>query len=131
MTSKVAEAHWFFIEPVPASRPRVPRFGKPFYTGRYAEYRELMAAYMASHELPEPRSCSLSVEVTFICTRPKKPANDYPKGDIDNYVKAILDSINGKAFMTDDRVITHLCATKRYAIPGELAHTYITFTEGS
>lgn len=36
------------------------------------------------------------------------------KGDVDNYIKAVLDGLNGKAFK-DDRYITGILAEKEYA----------------
>ena len=59
------------------------------------------------------------VDVEFVCSKPKNPANPYPKGDIDNYIKAIWDGLNGKWGFGDDRQIVSVTALKRYQNPAE------------
>lgn len=113
-----------YIEPVPASRPRVPRFGRPFYVGRYKEFRQELELAVADVPpwLPDG---PVHVQVMFICKKPKKPTNPYPKGDIDNYIKAIWDGLNGKWGFKDDRQIVSVEAEKRYAKIEEEPHILI------
>jgi Holliday junction resolvase RusA-like endonuclease len=56
----------------------------------------------------------VQVNVVFVCARPKNPAQSYPKGDIDNYIKGIWDSLNGHFGFQDDKQIVRVTATKRY-----------------
>lgn len=66
--------------------------------------------------------------VEFICARPAKPANTYPVGDIDNYLKAIWDSLQGRLFFKDDKQIERVTATKRYSLSGD-PRILLTFEE--
>jgi len=110
------------INPVPASRPRVTRWGS-YYTKTYAAWRK------ATYPLIPVNKCpllphNLAVRVECIVLRPKTTKRDCPRGDVDNYAKAILDAITGhkdqpKNYWRDDDQITDLAMTKRFAAPGE------------
>jgi len=102
------------IDPVPASRPRIPRFGSPYYEGRYKTFRDEFAAIVAESELPPPLAGMVAVEITVLCKRPKNPANPYPIGDVDNYAKAVLDSLQGNGFILDDKQVVRLTVMKGY-----------------
>ena len=84
----------FPIEPVPASRPRVSKWGT-YYGKRYSEFRKVAAQVVPEIYSGLPLNGTLEVTVTFYCKRPKTTKRDEPRGDVDNYVKAILDSLNG------------------------------------
>ena len=120
------------IAPVPASRPRVPRFGKPYYVGKYKVFRTEFGPIIdqvcedISHEVYDH---PLQVSLGFVCYKPAKPANSFPNGDIDNYVKAALDQMNGKLFV-DDKLVTTLVAWKRYTQEGESPHIKLEILDG-
>lgn len=67
----------------------------------------------------------LTVRVTVICTRAKTSKLTTPKGDVDNYAKAVLDAITHAGIWTDDKWIVDLSVTKRFAIPGQAARTLV------
>ena len=73
-------------------------------------------------DLPAPCILPCRVFLEFVRKSPKKPANDFPMGDVDNYAKAVLDSIQGLAFFEDDKQVTDLRVMKRYAAKGEAPH---------
>lgn len=128
------------LAPMPAPRPRIrvlnlkngKRMGVAYYAGKYKDF--LAEAPKAIPESPKKfaKGIPLQVDIHFACTRPQKPANPYPVGDIDNYCKGILDAItkNG-TYWSDDAQVIHLAATKRYVGPDEaVGHSvYITPTE--
>ena len=92
------------VKPVPASRPRVSKWGT-YYGKTYKAFRKAMHEALSGFE-DDPMTGSLHVEVTFFCLEPKKPTKLWPRGDIDNYVKALFDSFNGKVWGDDDQVVT-------------------------
>lgn len=55
----------------------------------------------------------MEVHAIFYCKRPKTTKRRDPRGDVDNYVKAILDSCNGIVWDDDDQIL-RLTASKRW-----------------
>lgn len=102
--------------PVPASRPRVTRWGT-YYGKTYKAWREL-----ADRELPAAPRCAsghLHVELEFAVRRPKTTKRTNPRGDVDNYAKAMLDAMTKKNYWGDDDQIVSLLCTKRFTSEGE------------
>lgn len=100
------------VEPVPASRPRVSKWGT-YYGKRYSQFRKDAESSLDSMDLGTPIAGEISVHLEFFCKRPKTTKRDTPRGDIDNYCKAILDACNGRVFWDDDQ-ITKLTAKKQW-----------------
>ncbi len=100
------------VAPVPASRPRVTRWGT-YYGKNYTQFRKEAEEVMDDLAPGEPLDGSLEVVVRFFCRKPKTTRRAEPGGDVDNYVKAILDSCNGKIWKDDDQIL-RLTATKRW-----------------
>ena len=106
---------WSFpISPVAASRPRVSKHGA-YFAGPYKNFRR-EAAEIVDDILGEwkPLSGPLTVDLELFIGRPKTTKLDVPKADIDNFVKAIFDVMNGKLWDDDSQVIK-LYATKQWA----------------
>ncbi|MAD98990.1 MAG: hypothetical protein Unbinned200contig1002_44 [Prokaryotic dsDNA virus sp.] len=109
------------VRPVPASRPRVSRYGT-YYGKNYTEFRKSLYAVLKKikDKFPPSATGEFLVELEFICKKPKKPSNPYPRGDIDNYVKGVLDGFTyAGMFWEDDIQVVELCASKRYQEEGE------------
>ncbi len=111
------------VAPVPASRPRVTRWGT-YYGKRYTQFRKDAADAFDQMDLWEPILGEIAVHIEFFVKRPKTTKRTSPRGDIDNYTKAILDSANGRVFNDDDQ-ITKLTA-KKYWDDGEGPRISIT-----
>lgn len=123
------------IEPVPASRPRVSKFGT-YYVGRYKTFRAELQKILSGLDLPPPVPDPMAVWVDFVCKRPKKPTNPYPIGDIDNYDKAaldgmktvkgyehaLMDGLKSFGFWEDDKQIVELHSFKRFTLGSETPH---------
>ena len=92
------------MEPVPASRPRVSKRGT-YYGKRYTKFRRAAKHALAQLDLDEPLQTAISVHLAFYCKKPKTTKRDTPVGDIDNYMKAILDSCNGLLWGDDDQIV--------------------------
>tara|TARA_R100001244_G_scaffold91887_1_gene69470 strand:+ start:5 stop:388 length:384 start_codon:yes stop_codon:yes gene_type:complete len=108
------------LNPVPASRPRVSKWGT-YYAKTYANFKK-QAAHVVPVAISEqglegcPLTGPLSIDIKFFARRPKKTALQYPKWDTDNGAKAVLDSLNTHLFSDDNQVI-QLTATKAWAEP--------------
>lgn len=123
------------IKPVPASRPRVTRWGT-YYLKTYKTYKdEAHAAIPVCTE--DTLTCELGATIEFICYRPKTTKMVSPRGDIDNHMKAIFDACVGtaktknvpcklKGYIVDDELISHVTASMRYATKDEEPQTIIT-----
>ena len=112
----------FDINPVAASRPRVTRAGHSYYGGPYKQFRKDMEVQieerLGDFDLLD---APLSVELGCPITKPKTTKLWTPRADVDNYAKAVLDSLNGVVW-DDDKQITELSITKGWTesheIPG-------------
>ena len=98
-------ALWLAVEPVPASRPRVTRWGV-YYGKRYTAFRKEVSEILGRTDLPKglPLAGPLKVYATFIIPKPKATKRLWPNGDLDNYLKT-LDSFNGVLWKDDDQII--------------------------
>lgn len=114
------------VDPVPASRPKVSKFGT-YYSKTYTAWRKAAATFVKSAlENHEPETETLIVTVDVIRKKPRTSKRDYPIGDVDNYVKAVLDVLNEAAWVDDDQIL-HITATKRFAEPGEQEGTLVSW----
>lgn len=113
------------VEPVPASRPRVTRWGT-YHAKPYKHWLEQAALHLPGLEdLIEPES-NLLVIVESICTRAKTSKLVRPKGDTDNYAKGPLDAVtHSGGYWKDDVQVIDLVSRKRFAAKGEQARTII------
>ncbi len=106
------------LPPVPASRPRVGRWGV-YYGKSYAQWK-LEADKLLKDIDMELVEGPLQVEVEQVCKRPKTTKRTYPTGDVDNHAKGPLDAITrAPSGWNDDDQIVELKVTKRYAKENE------------
>lgn len=106
----------FPLRPVPASRPRVGRWGT-YYLKTYNTWRREAQAFLRDAKSP-PNALSgpLAIITEVIYPRPQRITRWWPRGDTDNYEKATWDSItSAKKFWADDDQIVLNLTTKRYA----------------
>lgn len=115
------------LPPVPASRPKVPRRGKPFYLPTYSAWRDGAGAFLRA--TGEPIRWPVVVFIEVVCKRPKKPSRPMPRGDADNYAKAALDAITSAGIWVDDVLVVEMTVRKRYTEGHEQPHTFITIQD--
>jgi len=125
-------------EPVPNARARKGRGGH-FYTPAATQaFRErVQAAWMVEGRV-KLADRPLLASVEFI--HGHSPSNlkkngaarsgapEWPRADIDNLVKGVLDALNGLAYKDDSQVVG-LVAFQRFAAQGEEPHTVLSLSE--
>ena len=121
----------FNINPVPASRPRVSRWST-YYPKKYTKFKKDMEALTSEMETT-PSEKLVSVELEFGIMIPKSWSKKKRKelnntycsnnSDIDNYIKAILDSLNGIVYV-DDKQVVELFAKKIYSEEGYILYKH-------
>tara|TARA_R100000458_G_C8022306_1_gene81495 strand:- start:39 stop:428 length:390 start_codon:yes stop_codon:yes gene_type:complete len=105
------------ITAVPASRPRVTRWGVYFgknYTRFKKEAKEIIPKILKESGVTKPLTQPLEIKFVFELKKPRTSKLDFPRGDVDNYVKAIQDSLNGFLY-EDDKQIIKLTAEKTWS----------------
>lgn len=115
-------------KPVPASRPRVSKWGT-YYGKNYETFRkeaERLLAGVRAAGLTGP----LAVLMEVVIAPPSSTKRSYPRGDNDNYEKAVWDSItkSGRVWGDDDQIVLNV-THKRFAKRGEKAGIYLTIIE--
>lgn len=133
------------IEPKPQSRPKFKRMGKNVMTYELKDMTDYKnsVANTCKKQFNGETLCDakLNVSMTFYITPPKyvskvkknatRIENEVirvnKKPDLDNYVKAILDALNGVVYK-DDGMVTELHAKKFYS---DKARVEITIVEES
>ncbi|MDO4708274.1 MAG: RusA family crossover junction endodeoxyribonuclease [Pseudomonadota bacterium] len=114
------------LEPVPASRPRVTRWGVS-YSKAYQAWKDAAVASLKDKRCPIDKDVPLTVIVESVSTKPRTGKLQAPRYDVDNAAKGPMDAITASGnFWADDSQVVVLISAKRYAEPGEEAHTRVT-----
>lgn len=114
------------LTPVPASRPRVTRWGV-YYGKRYTQWRKDADALLAQLEEPLVVS-SCRAQCLFAIPRSLNSKLLTPVGDGDNFEKAIYDLLQRRNWLADDRLIISGCWDKRFLPAGSEGYTKVTIT---
>lgn len=111
-----------FLQPVPASRPRVTRWGV-YYGKTYKTW--MKAAEEAIPAAESPMDGPLEVWVRFVISKPKTSKREWPRGDVDNYEKSIYDALTKAGYWHDDDQIVTAHIIKEFARDGEEPATHV------
>lgn len=110
---------------MPASRPRVPRYGKAYYPKTYKSWMT-----EAEKDVPKYKKAPLEepliVEATYAIPRAKTSKLIVPTGDVDNYDKATFDLLQKMGYLLDDKWITTSVSRKRFLPYGQEGYTLVT-----
>ena len=108
--------HILPLEPMPCPRPRIAlrgRFPTAYYPKKYQEWKdEAVKLLKIIRGNAQPYTLPLTVDVVFFCNRPRTTKRLTPKGDIDNYVKSLLDALTQAGWWVDDSLVYHIDAEK-------------------
>ena len=99
--------------PIAASRPRVPRYGKPYFAKTYKRWRD-DAEILVPEYAGKPIDYPVTVEVMFAIPRARTSQLVVPMGDGDNYEKALYDMLQRLKYLLDDKWITTGVWRKRF-----------------
>lgn len=113
-------------EPVAKGRPKLSRYGT--YTPKKTkEYEEHIKQEWRKNGYKEPLTGAVMVDIVFHRSIQKSGSKAVKtakltgkvkptiKPDLDNYIKAVLDGLNGLAWV-DDSQIVNISATKEYSL---------------
>lgn len=112
--------------PVPAARPKVGRWGT-YYPKTYKAFMLEAAALLEPLGLgvtPSPEDFHVAVH----CVRemPRSTKLDWPKPDVDNFAKAVLDAVTkAQIIWCDDCQVVTLQTTKRWTLGAEEPHVFV------
>lgn len=117
-------------DPVPQPRPRVSTvggFGRAYVPKAHAVHPYRQAVALAAKAAGcEPHAEPVNVVIDLVFARPKshllkngvrKGAPAMPRCDLDNCAKAVLDALNGIAWV-DDSQVSRLVVEKSYGMEG-------------
>jgi len=120
----------FYVAPVPASRPRVTRWST-FFPKKYTQFKEDMVMALGNTTFI-PSTKLIYAQLDFYVQIPKswsKKKKTLKNGrycdnnaDIDNYCKAILDSLEG-TYYENDKQIVMIRARKFYSETPRIEYT--------
>ena len=112
----------FDIDPCPASRPRVSRWST-YYPKKYTQFKKDMLALTSELDVT-PTENLVAMGMVFNIKMPTawaKKKKQEQNGqycdnnvDLDNYQKAVLDSLNGVLYL-DDRQVVKIMTVKRWS----------------
>lgn len=115
---------YILIDPKPKGRPRFARKGRfvTTYTPKETkDYEDILRRSLSEKwgQAPLPKEIPIGIDVVFNLQKPKSSKNHYPtvKPDIDNFLKSILDALNGSV-LHDDCSVVRLTAEKKYSTEG-------------
>ena len=115
----------FPFDPVPASRPRVSRWGV-YYAKTYKTWKQLAEDHLPAGELALDPAAKVLVVINAVCKRAKTSKAVLPKGDVDNYAKGPMDVVTkATGYWHDDKQVVWLLSGKRFAEPGEEPRTEV------
>ena len=105
------------IEPRPASRPQVSRYGVR-YSKHHMEYQHLFKEWLKTTETPwvdiDKQLCM--VILSFVSTKARTSKLVTPGYDVDNACKLIMDCItSSKLVWHDDKTVVGVSAFKRFS----------------
>jgi Holliday junction resolvase RusA-like endonuclease len=116
------------VKPIAASRPRIPRYGKPYFLKTYKKWRD-DADKAVKEWTKEPLDTAVRLTTLFAIPRARTSKLIVPAGDGDNFEKALFDMLVRKKYLLDDKWITSCTWLKRFLPYGEEGYGLVLIEE--
>lgn len=105
------------IKPIPKGRPRMTRRGRVFTPATTLAAEAIIKAAWTGpcYDGLVSLTCEFSPEGTTLTVKPLSTKTHKPsklRGDLDNYIKLLMDGLNGTAWV-DDKQVTVIIAVKK------------------
>lgn len=100
-------------KPIAASRPRIPRYGKPYFLKTYKKWRDDAHRLVEEYQ-GKPMDFPVKATVLFAIPRARTSTLIVPQGDGDNFEKALYDMLQRKKYLLDDKWLTTATWRKRF-----------------
>ena len=92
------------IKPVPFKRV-IPRYGRPKNPAKYTEFKDELGYFaLLAMGGREPLTGAIKITADFFKPAPKK-ITSRRWGDVDNFLKAVMDALNGICYVDDSQVV--------------------------
>jgi len=114
---------------MPAPRPKFTRDGYAYSDKRYVTWRGQVAKHIPKLE-PIISGLPCAVALDLVLPPYKTVKTPWPKGDVDNFAKAVFDIITKKEHIwKDDMQINLTIVQKRFAVGNEVSHAAVYIRE--
>ena len=115
------------IVPVPNQTPRPTKTGRVYTPRQTADYERSIARLVGHYPA---QLGALALEVLFVLKRPVRTPKSLQgrfmkagsRGDLDNYIKALLDGCQRGGLVPNDAAVTQINAQKVYCAADEEPH---------
>lgn len=121
------------LQPIPCPRPRITvrgRFAHAYYPAAYKDWKadaeRLIEQAMDKEITATYYDVALQVVLVCVVVKPKTSKLTSPRGDVDNYAKAIMDALTASGAWGDDEQVEDLRVIKRWAKAGEDGYFTVT-----
>ena len=108
------------VEPAPASRPKVSRYGVR-YAKSHMQYQHDFRRWLEetnTTDWPRVDKELVSVDLEYLCTKARTSRLITPRYDLDNLIKLTLDCFtSSKLLWADDVTVASITAHKRFRSP--------------
>lgn len=116
---------------MPSPRPRfrvIGKFASAYMPKDYKVWKQKVAEFFTAANI-KTGDAAVSVRLQVLVARPKTSKLRFPKPDVDNYAKSVLDAATEAGVWDDDTTVQELEVSKHWAEPDDEPGIHITIRE--